>query len=210
MKKAFIITVCFTILFAISPIAYSADSIYLSGNLGYANVTDMNFTDKAMMAVYHKDIEPDWGLAFGAALGYRFSDRFRIEEEITYQENDVDQTGAYDANGDISSFAVLLNGYFEPATDSAYRPFFSVGVGIANLENNIVLTTREREHRTLAYNSSDSVFAYQVSAGIGYAINEKMTFDCKYRFQGYSNPNYGTTEVEYASHNIYIGIRYSF
>ncbi len=215
MKKAFLITVCFAILFAICPVAYSADDVYVSGSIGFAKITDMNLTDRELFAVQHKDLEPDEGLALAVAMGYRVHEMLRLEGEVSYQENDVDQTGAYNVNGDVSSFAIMANGYFEPGKieeSGKFQPYITFGIGWAKVDNDFILRTEERYDPvlTLKYDNSKGGFAYQAGAGVGYAINEKITFDCKYRFMGVSDLNYGTSELEYSSHNIFVGIRYAF
>ena len=54
------------------------------------------------------------------------------------------------------------------------------------------------------------MFAWQVGAGIGYALTPQLTFDLKYRYFATSDPEFDGTEVEYASHNVYAGIRLHF
>jgi opacity protein-like surface antigen len=215
MKKIFLITVCCTILLAISPVAYSLDGQYVSGSIGFAKITDMNLTDRELFAVQHKDLEPDEGVALAVALGYRPYDMLRVEGEISYQENDIDQRGAYNVNGDVSDFALMVNGYFEPGgieETGKFQPYIIFGIGWAKVKSDFTLRTEERYDpvMTLKYSNSDGTFAYQVGAGVGYAINEKITLDCKYRYQWCSELSYGTTDVEYNSHNIFVGIRYAF
>ena len=60
------------------------------------------------------------------------------------------------------------------------------------------------------YDADDTVFAWQVGAGIGYALTPQLTFDLKYRYFATSDPEFDGTEVEYASHNVYAGIRLHF
>ncbi len=59
-------------------------------------------------------------------------------------------------------------------------------------------------------NDDDTVFAYQVGAGVGYAVTEKVSFDVKYRYFATSDPEFDTTKAEYSSHNVYAGIRVTF
>ncbi len=205
MKKTFLITVCCAILLSISPIAYSADGLYVSGNLGLTDVPNMNFTDYVVIPPGpHIDLETKLGLAYGAAIGYGFLDSFRIEEEITRQRNDIKKEGSKDAKGKVTNTLILCNAYYDWPSKNAFKPFFSVGIGFASIE------TKVPNGRPLAIDYQRGVFAYEVGAGIGYAINDKVTFDCKYRYQGNSTLKYGTTKMDYSSHNLYIGIRYAF
>ncbi len=65
-----------------SPVAYSLDGLYVSGNIGFSEINDMNLTDRGMFSVPQKDIEPDTGMALAVAIGYRPFDMLRLEGEI--------------------------------------------------------------------------------------------------------------------------------
>ena len=210
MKKTyFMIAIC-AMLLSISSIAYSAEGPYVSGNLGIAMASDSDATDSTAPGTT-LDIESDSGLALGAALGYGFGN-IRVEGEIAYQKNDLDKAsisglGSVDLTGDFSSTALLLNGYYDFKNQSAFTPFVSGGIGMATVEVNDFNAPGSGLPDT---NEDDTVFAYQVGAGVGYAVTEKVNLDVKYRYFGTSDPEFETTEVEYSSHNVYAGIRVSF
>jgi opacity protein-like surface antigen len=219
MKKIFLITVCCAILFAMSPVAYSLDGVYVGGNIGVGISTDTNFTDRLLFAIQHKDLEPDAGVALSVVAGYRPFDMLRVEGEMSYQTNDIDQGGLFTANGDISSFNLMINGYFEPAAGDGkpFQPYITFGIGWANVETDLHLVLEERYNNAglwaaeVTYNGkSEGTFAYQVGAGVGYTLNDKITLDFKYRFQWTDDFAYNSTKVEYNSHNIYVGMRYAF
>lgn len=207
MKKLVLFLLGGLIVFSFSAIVY-AEGGYVSGNIGAAILSDIDVTDSTVPGLT-VELESDTGLAFGIALGYGFDNNMRIEGELAYQKNDVDKIGAFgvsvDANGDTSSLAFLLNGYYDFVNDSALTPFISAGIGFAKVEINdfsVMGVTLGSE--------DDTVFAYQVGAGVGYAVTEKTTLDLKYRYFGTADPEFDTTEAEYSSHNFYFGIRYSF
>jgi opacity protein-like surface antigen len=56
----------------------------------------------------------------------------------------------------------------------------------------------------------DTIFVYHVGGGVGYIVSTKVTLDLKYRYLVGSDPEFGTTEAEFVSHNFYIGVRYTF
>lgn len=201
IKSILIISVC-AVLLAFSPSAYSAEGLYVSGNIGLAMPTDSDVTDSTEPGVT-MDVESDDGLALGVAVGYGFGN-IRAEGEIAYQKNDLDKVSvggeSFDLSGDTSSLAFLLNGYYDFKNKSAFTPFISAGLGLAKVE----ISDDE------GLDEDDTVFAYQVGAGVGYAINEKVTLDLKYRYFATSDPEFDTTEMEYSSHNFYAGIRVAF
>lgn len=210
MKKNILIIACCTMLLSISTIAYSAEGPYVSGNLGLAILSDSDVTDSTVPGIT-LDIESDTGLALGVAAGYDFGNNIRIEGEIAYQKNDVDKASLLgvdvDLTGDTSSLAFLLNGYYDFANESAFTPFISAGLGVAEVEINDFNVPGSGLPSS---NDDDTVFAYQVGAGVGYAVNEKVTIDVKYRYFGTSDPDFETTTAEYSSHNFYAGIRVAF
>jgi opacity protein-like surface antigen len=209
MKKNLLITfVCVLAFFFSAPVC-SAEGLYVSGNLGFAMASDSDLTDSTVPGIT-VNTEFDTGLAFGAALGYNFS-RFRVEGEISYQKNDVDKIGAQgvflDATGDARALSFLINGYYDFKNRSAFTPYISAGLGFAQVEFN------DLDISGLGFSGSsdeDTVFAYQIGIGVGYAVTEKVTIDVKYRYFDTEDSEYDTTEAEFTSNNFLFGVRVYF
>jgi len=209
MKKNLLITfVCVLAFFFSAPVC-SAEGLYVSGNLGFAMASDSDLTDSTVPGIT-VNTEFDTGLAFGAALGYNFS-RFRVEGEISYQKNDVDKIGAQgvflDATGNARALSFSINGYYDFKNRSAFTPYISAGLGFAQVEFN------DLDISGLGFSGSsdeDTVFAYQIGIGVGYAVTEKVTIDVKYRYFGTEDSEYDTTEAEFASNNFLFGVRINF
>ena len=206
-KNLLIISVCVLAIF-FSSSAYSAEGLYVSGNIGFAMASDSDITDSTEPVTL--TMEYDTGWALGGALGYDFN-RFRVEGEISYQTNDIDKVGAMGvslaASGDVSSLAFLINGYFDFVNDSAFTPYITAGLGYAQIDLNDFNVAGSGESD---YSDDDSVFAYQVGLGVGYAVTEKVTIDVKYRYFATEDLEFDTTEVEVASHNFLFGVRFNF
>jgi opacity protein-like surface antigen len=60
------------------------------------------------------------------------------------------------------------------------------------------------------YSDNDSVFAYQVGLGAGYAVTEKVTIDVKYRYFATEDPGFEATELGVTSYNFLFGVRLIF
>lgn len=209
MKKTFLITAACAMTLSVSSLAFSAEGPYVSGNLGLAIPSDSDLTDSTVPGITI-DIESDLGLALGVAAGYAFGNNTRIEGEIAYAKNDLDKASLLgvdvDLTGDTSSIALLLNGYYDFKNASAFTPFINGGIGMARVKVNDINIPGSGLPDT---SDDDTVFAYQVGVGVGYAVNEKVSIDVKYRYFGTSDPEFDTTESEYSSHNVYAGIRVS-
>jgi opacity protein-like surface antigen len=209
MKKHLLITSVCVLVFFFSAPGYSAEGLYVSGNIGFAMASDSDLTDSTVPGVT-VNTEFDTGLALGAALGYNFN-RFRVEGEISYQKNDIDKIGSpgviLDPTGDAVALSFLVNGYYDFINSSAFTPYISAGLGFAQVEfNNLDISG-------LGFSSSsdkDTVFAYQIGIGVGYAVTEKVTIDVKYRYFDTEDSEYDTTEAEFASNNFIFGVRINF
>ncbi|OGQ94572.1 MAG: hypothetical protein A2521_05235 [Deltaproteobacteria bacterium RIFOXYD12_FULL_57_12] len=200
MKKNIVILGGCVLLLSCATAAYCADGPYVSANIGWAmaNDSDISYTDPSDNGA----IEYDTGLALSGAVGYA-TGNLRIEGEVGYQKNDYDKWsdpgGSWDASGDMRVLSFLANGYYDFVNASAVTPYLSAGLGFADVEFN-----------NPGHSADDTVFAYQVGAGVGFAVSKQVTIDLKYRFFATADPKFDDAEAECASHNIMLGLRYSF
>ena len=207
MKKTFsVVVVVLFMLFMLPAASFSAaPRPYISGQLGVAFLADSDVTEPGY---YTETLEFDPGFATTFAGGANFG-MFRVEGEIGYQINDIDRvTGggySYNANADVYCLSFLVNGYIDFVNRSRFTPYISAGIGIAN-----VGVESDYYYDSDYYDDDDTVFAYQVGAGVAYAINRNMTLDLKYRFFATEDPNLYGSKAEFKSHNIYFGFRYTF
>ena len=193
---------------------------YVSGNAGAVILQDAEVTDTFTGGSITGDIEFDTGYGVSAALGHAWG-LFRLEGELSYRENDLDQIdvtsltvagviftglGSVSLGGDVSSLGFMANGYRDFDTGGPWVPFVGAGIGGARLNLDI---TNVAGVATI-YDESDTVFAYQVGAGIGYKLTPKVMATLSYRFFGTSDPTFddGVEEIEaeYLSHNIWAGL----
>ncbi|MGA8179848.1 MAG: outer membrane beta-barrel protein [Desulfobacterales bacterium] len=204
----FIISACILAFFFSVPVC-SAKGLYVSGNAGFAMASDSDITDSAVPGIT-VNTEFDTGLALGAALGYDFY-RFRVEGELFYQKNDIKKISAqgvpFDPTGDAVALSFLINGYYDFVNRSAFTPYISAGLGFAQVEFNDLDISRVGFSGS---SDTDTVFAYQIGIGVGYALTEKILIDVKYRYFGTEDSEYNTTKAEFVSNNVLLGVRFNF
>jgi opacity protein-like surface antigen len=206
-KNAFFIAVCSMLLFSFSAIGICAEGSYVSLNIGLSKMRDSDVTFSGMEnKTFH--FESVKGLAYGAAIGYGFSNNFRMEGEIAYQKNDLDKTNAKDGDielyGNSSSTTLLLNGYYDFKNRSAFTPFIGGGIGLATVKvNNFKCDSRNIDDK-------DGAPAFQATAGIGYALTRQVTLNLKYRYFWTSDLTFDDAKATYSSNNITAGIRVAF
>lgn len=129
----------------------------------------------------------DAGYVTGAALGYRFSDQFRLEGEAMYQSNDLNKS-ILTANttrfnglslttpleGEKERTTFLVNSYYDFKNATPFTPYLSGGVGGYHL--------RISADRGRLSGENDLDFAWQLGAGLNYRLCDRIGFDLKYRY----------------------------
>ena len=209
MKKTFLVVVVLLMLFMLPAASFSAaPRPYISGQLGVAFLADSDVTEPGYYTEtleYEYDFDPGFATTFAGGVNFGM---FRVEGEIGYQTNEIDRV-----NADIYCLSFLANGYIDFVNTSRFTPYISAGIGIANVgveSDYYDYYYDDYYHDSDYYEDDDTVFAYQVGAGVAYAINKNMTLDLKYRFFATEDPNLYRSKVEFKSHNIYFGFRYTF
>ena len=197
---------CAFLFLAAAPAQSTQYGPYLGAFIGGSWMTDADVKNTPPPA---PTVEFDSGYALGVSAGYAFMFA-RIEAELAYQKNDMDrviQPGSppLAASGDIKNLSVLLNGYYDFTNHTAITPYVGAGFGLARVEvDNIVRPGQ------VVLGDKDTVFAYQVGAGVAFALSDEITLDLKYRFYGTPDVKLRTEKIENRSHNILLGVRYSF
>jgi opacity protein-like surface antigen len=185
-------------------ISTAAAATYVSGNLGLVFQNDGNYYD-----IIDGDVGRftfDTGFALVGALGMEFGERMRAEIELGYRSSDVDtaastQFGSWQhaRTSDITTTSFMFNGYYDFNPGAQFSPFIGGGLGFANVEG-----------MTWYGQGDDSVLAYQFMIGGTFAVDRNMNLDFQYRYFGTTDPELAWVEIENTSHNLMVGIRYSF
>ena len=211
MKKfAVSVVICFFLV--LPTISFGASGMYGSFNAGVDMPADGNMTFSGGGSY---ELEYDTSYTVGGAIGYRLGESgdYRVEGEVAYQNNEVDRIDnnslPYNPGGGVissmeaSMLTFLLNGYIDFNYGSAFSWFFTGGFGFARIDG-------EMTKNGVTSDEDDTVFAYQLGVGTGYAVTETVTLDCKYRYLSTEDFNIEGGEIEVLSHNITVGIRVAF
>ncbi len=193
---------------------------YASANAGVSILRDYDITDTFAAGNATGEVDSDNGAVFSAAVGHAWGG-LRVEGEFSYRKNDLDSVrvdtitvagvvftalGTFDFEGDTTSYGFMANGWYDFDTGSNWVPFVGLGVGVARLN----LDIQSVAGVGVTYDESDTVFAYQVGAGLGYRVTPTMTVTLSYRYFATKDPEFDDgvdkIETEYASHNIMAGL----
>ncbi|WP_181407981.1 outer membrane protein [Pararhizobium mangrovi] len=130
---------------------------YLRGDVGYSLDTN--------------NVDSDWGGTAG--FGYHFNDYLR--SDLTVEYNQGSSSDAIDQ--DFNSWGFLLNGYVDLGTYMGVTPYVGGGVGTVNVHWKGVDEPDDIETR-----DDDWRFAYQLSAGLAYAVTDNLKLTVGYRY----------------------------
>ena len=220
MKKfnPFILAGLFVCSLSVS--AFAGDPGFYAGvNAGLIVPSDVKMSSPA----FSVDVSRKVGYAIGGAAGYDFGTNVRAEAEISYKANDTSElkngnnVTAY--NSTITALNFMANAYYDIHALHSFgvMPYAGGGVGVTRLSNSNGVLAGSRDGVVLAggTESNDTVFAYQVGAGVAYDVSSKVTMDVGYRYFGTSDAKFndnasGIVTMKYDSHNILAGLRYKF
>jgi len=221
MKKLSVVLMALAIALAGSTVAGAAP--YVSINVGSVWVEDSDYSDSGTYSDGYTfrdsgEFSFDTGFGMTAAFGNAFDSGFRLELEFGYKVNDYDEAeGTYSEydrqgfqdysedysdrlSGDIMTSSFMFNGFYDFTPRSPVSPFIGAGIGFANIESDFDYYGSE----------DDNVFAYQLAAGVAFALNQNFKVDVQYRFFGTEDPDFYSLETEYTTHNLMVGLRSSF
>ena len=124
-------------------------------------------------------------------------------------------TGSRPVNGAFSMLAFMANVDYDFDMGSPWKPYIGGGLGLAIIS----LDTETAEGRSLA-DDRDTVFAYQVGAGIGYEFplpeGRSVTVSLDWRYFDTQSPTFkgdvtgAEFDVGISGHDIGIGLMYGF
>ena len=216
MRKS-IFVVCFLVVctFAITSSALAVEGMYVSGNVGAVALSDSDVSVDGYSGSL--DLGYDTGYALTVAVG-RKVEYVRLEGELGYRATDMEGYNYTDSSitaslgGDVKALSFMVNTYFDINTGTSFTPFIGGGIGFANIDAEVTGTLEEDGEVVLegSEGDDDTVFAYQVIAGVAFAMTDNTFLDLSYRYFATSDPEFGDIRGEYGGHNLMLGLRYSF
>ncbi len=227
MQKSPLIVAIFVILTmpALCQAARLYPGPYVSGFLGATVNTDTDVTTSnlATNEVFNDRATFDPGFFISGSGGYDFG-YIRLEGELSFRGSEFSTITQQPSgprflavNGSLGAFAMMFNSYVDLHNDTPVTPYVGAGIGFAALHlSNTFGTDPISGDRLRLYSDDDAtVFAYQIGAGLGYAINRQFTLDVGYRYLGTDTATFDadprrTVNLKLESHSAVVGVRVKF
>lgn len=204
MKKKLAAIAVFGMVMTAAAAQAGDDGMYVSAFLGPAWLSDADISD----ATGSIGAEFDAGLAMGLAVGKSF-DSARAELEFAYRKNDLDRFTAAGfgvaASGEITSKSLMANLYYDFSPKEQWSPFVGAGLGLARIEVDDISVVGIN-----IGNGDDTVFAWQLMAGVGCKVADNTRLDLSYRYLATADPDFSGISAEFKSHNLLLGLRFGF
>lgn len=187
-----------------SNVCAEGSGIYVGGIVGTSLRPDTALSSPSLGT---ETMEFSPGYTFGGFVGYDFGNYFRLEGELSYRENEIRTGGGQDPQAATSS--MMFNGYYDffPFKNS-FEVYLGGGLGVATAQLETISLGQ-------AIDANESVFAYQLEAGVGWNYNPKANFSLGYRFFDASDPEFvlpagQRVRMELETHEFILKMRYLF
>jgi len=138
----------------------------------------------------------------------------RIELEYSRRSNPLDRVkfveGSFTGGGDVTADSLLINFFGVFHDKGRWSPYIGAGIGAARIEASDLKVTGQP-----MANGSAVVLAYQLGAGLDFALTGTLSLDLGYRFFGSTRPKFteangDTFEMDYFNHSAVLGLRVGF
>lgn len=214
MKKTFLISAILFVFTMLPGVSCGASSgPYLSGHVGMAFMGDNDISKNYGILNVEGDMEFEPGYELILAGGYKWQ-MLRLEGEIGYQRNSIDSINGcvgpvcvsdVSSSGDASTLSFLANGYVDIDNQTSLTPYITAGIGLAKMEVNDLAIAGFH-----IGDSEDTIWVYQLGAGVAYDINDHFAVDFKYRYLAMLESEFDGVDTDIDIHSIYLGFRYNF
>jgi len=223
---------------------HNDDGWYLRGNAGYGVHTDIDISGQIDSTQHGNGVQSEGNLAYTGGVGYDFGDHWRVEadyDRLRTPFGAISQTPNSDANALTES--AMLNAIYDFSDFGRFEPYVGAGLGMvrgkarlfaadfADADGGLVINPTCVGTRTTSrglecgVSDSDTGLGWQLLAGMGYKINDNLTWDTHYTYLDapslklsgqQANVNTGSTSFSdaliggLAAHTLVTGLRYRF
>lgn len=192
--------------------AFSLEDVYVKGFGGATWLSNFDSTlteDGSQIAL--PSFDHDTGYALGVAIGATVAPNLSMEIEYAYRNADFivrDRDEGDQADGDTSAHALMVNALYMfdgMGANGAVQPYLGGGIGGANVE----MSAGGQDF------DADTLFAYQLIAGIDYKLNPKTSLYAEARwFQtesgDFDGPEGESFDGKFETVDLLVGMRFAF
>lgn len=197
MKLKLLTAVATTAMMAVPVIAQADDyddkGWYLRGNAGYGIHTDLDHT-----GIIAGDTESEGNIAASLGLGYDLGNNWRVELDGTTLWTDLGQVSqAANTFSKLRTHTMMVNALYDFDEFGNWEPYVGAGIGVMRAKSDTQahglfnggvynfnpVCTNGAINAACAVSDRDNAWAWQVLAGVGYDVSDRLVWDTHYRYQ---------------------------
>lgn len=213
MKKLLLSTLALSAAMAALPSTAQAENWYLGGSVGYNNTSGQTSEGEGRLV----ETEFDDGFVTSSFVGYKFDNSFRAEASFDWRKNDGESLSfngtdrPFTAKG-AESYSLMLTGFYDFEIDAPVTPYVGAGAGFSRIDNEFL-------YGPVTFEDRDTVFAWQVAAGLSMPVTDKIDAFIDSRYFSGASPEFVRTspadngvvlESEYDNFSVSVGYRWNF
>jgi len=187
---------------------------YVGGGAGVTLPMNDEIKSDSSTANHKLSFDPGW--LVDGQVGYAYGNGLRTELEVGYRQANSDSITNPNSAAALAAakrYGVLnsmVNVIYDMDINLPLTPYVGVGVGYARIWAKELAIGNNASAVLNATDESAGAFAYQGIAGVSYAIAPHWAATLDYRYLSTTEADFGNMKSEYSSHNILMGVRYSF
>ena len=205
MKSRLLIAAASAALMAVPSLASAHDDKgwYLRGNAGYGIHTDVDITGDIDSAAHGDGLQSEGNVAGSLGLGYDFGNNWRLELDGASLWTDLGSISQIPStSAKLRTTTGMLNALYDFDEFGSWEPYVGAGVGLVQAQANFVAQDflspaavanpacigaraafgNAFETQACSIDDNDTSLGWQLLAGLGYDISEKLKWDTHYRY----------------------------
>ena len=192
----------FALSAGVADAGYERDGWYVGLEAGWVRVNETQLAGDSI------EFADGWGAMLTAGYAFKNSN-WRMEGELGYRLNDVDQINAGPAlDGELEEWSGMVNALYDFNLNSErWGMSLGAGIGIDNPRYQSALDGTD---------SNDKTFAAQAIAGLTYRLNQHWDLALNYRYMWVGNAELAAfnlavpEEMDIEKHTVTVGFRYGY
>lgn len=216
--KRLILALAMVFALALPSVSSAASGMYLAPKF-LMTVQNTGIVDRSSsMGGLGLDPYSQFTLGGALAAGYDFWPQqmlpLRVEIEFAMRGNSETEWSGVLGTSEMTfnSTTLLANVYYDFHNSTAFTPYIGAGLGLAF--NYLGFDTEYYNGDGYSMDDRQTNFAWQVGAGVAYAINENIAVDVAYRYLdlGYTqvDSHYTDAGIRPYNHEFMLGLRFGF
>ncbi|MDZ4762793.1 MAG: outer membrane beta-barrel protein, partial [Alphaproteobacteria bacterium] len=226
MKKALLCATAAATLVSVGATAHAQEGWYGAARLGVVveGIVDIDAPRNVNGSLDDRG-SMNADATYGVGLGYGFTNGIRLQTDVNYANIGLDIRDAFigarpagrvgpDGKGSVRSTTLMVNAIKDFNRGGTVMPYLGVGAGAIRADVRAAsLYFSGTGQPANGFDDSDTTWAYNALAGLGFKLSERLTADIGYTYTGADDLNFnagvdGPYTGSFSEHAVTAGVRW--